>query len=369
MYTEASPLVPKTVISTAEYSTSGTEGTVYLGTNIGNVANRSLGLIRTLFSSLPTALTTLNGMGFIALGSVYIGTGVTWVRRDASNEFKRAEAISKQAQLALIPDSKKAFVHGRWWIASAGLANCAAYVAAGVAFVAIGTLILAGKGFAEVLKVAVILTGAIYVGRGLFMLVRAVPNYHYTHGLHSELKSSNIDSSQELIKLFDKYAVLGETDKYTGKTREELEDLEGEALTNYLKDLDKSLYVAEYQAGLGICIATAMLIGGAVSVAAAATTGGASTALTFTSFAIFAASETAFIPYDHDSCRDWLVNNSRLKSKALWYTGSAHIRPAYFGPYNIGRCYNPGKISTGIAVGVRPETTAKTPKLMFFTLS
>jgi hypothetical protein len=308
MSEELSPLVPKTVISTAEYSTSGKEGAVYLGTNIGNVANRSLGFIRTLFSSLPTALTTLNGVGFITLGSVYIGTGITWVRRDALNEFKRAEAISNEAQLALIPESQKAFAHGRWWIASSGLANCAAYVAAGVGFVAIGTLILAGKGFAEGLKVAMILTGAIYIGRGIFMLVRAVPNYRYTHQLHNELKNANIDSSEKLLTLFDKYAVLGETDKYTGKTREELEALDGEGLTKYLKDLDKALYIAEYQAGLGICIATAMLLGGAVSVAAAVTTGGASTALTLTSFAIFAASETAFIPYDHDSCREWLMN-------------------------------------------------------------
>ncbi len=308
MYTESSLPVSKTVMSTAEYSTSGTEGAVYLGTNIGNVANRSLGLIRTLFSSLPTALTTLNGVGFITLGSVYVVTGITWVRRDALSEFKRAEAISKEAQVALIPDSEKAFVNGRWWIASAGLANCVAYVATGIAFVAIGTLIVAGKGLAEALKVAVVLTGAIYIGRGLFMLVRAVPNYQLTHQLHKELKSSNIDNSQELIKLLDKYAVLVVTDKYTGKTRGELETLEGESLSNYLKDLDKALYIAEYQAGLGICIATVMLLGGAVSIAAAVSTGGASTALTLTSFAIFAASETAFIPYDHDSCRDWLMN-------------------------------------------------------------
>ena len=128
------------------------------------------------------------------------------------------------------------------------------------------------------------------------MLVRTVPNYQLTHILHKELKTTDINNSQKLVTLFDKYAIMGETDKYTGKTRAEIEALEGDSLTEYLKDLDKALYIAEYQAGLGICIAVAMLAGGSLSVAGAILTGGASTALTFASFAVFAASEIAFIP-------------------------------------------------------------------------
>jgi hypothetical protein len=56
------------------------------------------------------------------------------------------------------------------------------------------------------------------------------------------------------------------------------------------------------------------------------------------------------------------VNSPRLKSKALLWDAAnmvdiPNMRRVYSRPWQRGSTANPGKVSTGIAVGVRPETT------------
>ena len=56
------------------------------------------------------------------------------------------------------------------------------------------------------------------------------------------------------------------------------------------------------------------------------------------------------------------VNSPRLKSKALLWDAAnmvdiPNMRRVYSRPWQRGSTANPGKVSTGVAVGVRPETT------------
>lgn len=268
------PLSESGVTGNGDNQTGGIEGITYVAMDVGNAANRGIGL---------AGLATLNGAFFIGLGTAYVYTGLNWVCRDSNAELNEAQNL-KVNEIA----QKKLF------IAKLGRISSMGFVAAGVALVGLGTIILLGKTLAAGLKFALIITGAIYIGRGAIMMQRSYMKYKIIDSLHQELKNSNL-TSEKILEILEKYCCFkDEKDIYTDSTREAIK----ENPSDFLKKLDKELYIQKCQIALGGLIGFLMIAGGGMSVAGALATGGTSTVLTYVSLGVFAVSEMAFIPYD-----------------------------------------------------------------------
>lgn len=302
-------------------------------------------------------------IGLCLTGTVCMLTAAVWTIPDA---YKSYEAVSNEYELTQQPpqeedeteaaarelayeEAKKALP-----IAKLGLANQGLYFTMGAAQVAAGVIDLCSPATAQVLHYTPAMTGtaagtaamasgialgAIYVVRGGIMMAKAIQSSRIVHAFEDELKAEAGKSIQDAVNFMKKAETQG--DAFLGR-RLDMECLKG-AKTDieYLKAADKAIYTEKLKHKIAKIIATAMIIGGILAIAASCLCPGTLPliAIMLISAVFFLSVESVFLTYDSSKIFIWLRNHLYEESPYLTEAINKHlgIEPAPEPEFQVNR--------------------------------
>jgi hypothetical protein len=323
-------------------------GPVYMGTDLFG-GFRQVCTIAQAASQLAHSSPIIAGVanaaisiGLCLTGTVCMLTAAVWTIPDAYNSYK---TVSTEIELTQLPpqpeesaeetaskllaleEAKKALP-----IAKLGLANQGLYFGMGAAQFVAGVIDLCSPATAQILHYAPAMTGtaastaamasgialgAVYVIRGSVMMVKSIKSARIVHAFEEELKTETGKSIKAAVDFMKKEEKKGAA--YLGR-RLDMEGLE-EAKNDieYLKAVDKGIYTEKLKHNIAIIIATAMIIGGILAIAAACLCPGTLPliAIMLISAVFFLSVESVFLTYDSSKIFIWLRNTLYEESSYL----------------------------------------------------